>query len=586
MGASSPRRRRIHEPHAATLALPLLLALGAPCHGATAATGLPEQLRTTTVTSTRGMAVSGSPQASRAGAEILEAGGNAVDAAVAAALALGVAEPGQSGLGGQTYMLICWPGGACVAIDGSSVAPLRVSRPALQRLATEGRLFGYELVATPTTLATLALALQRYGTLTLAQAIVPAIAIADAGSPFSQNQRNFAGAYVEKIRENRYLSDLVLADGIWVRPLEHVYCNADLERTLRRLAADGAGAFYTGEIAAEIAADMAANGGWVTQADLARVRPVERAPLRGSFRGFEVVSFPFPGGGAAVIETLHILEGFAAGRLAGGGADSRMLEIEAARLAIADEHAVRRPSAEAQAALLDKGMASRRAALIRFDRALAREEISVPAPEPWLEKDTTQLTVADAAGTVVSVTQTLGHGFGACVATPGLGFPYNSMLEAFDLEHSDSRSYLLPLRTPYTSQAPTVLLRDGRPVLALGGVGSARITSSVAGVIVNVVDRGMTLHDAIVAPRVVWGDSPENMVNVEVTGAPTAAVADELQRRGYPTVKRVTFPAVQQDLGWLGGINAVAISPDGSMSGVGDPRRQGAAAAPDKAPPR
>ncbi len=136
---------------------------------------LPEQLRTATVTSTHGIVVSGSAEASRAGALVLEAGGNAVDAAVATALAIGVAEPGQSGIGGQTYMLICRRGGACVAIDGSAVAPLKVSRPALQRLAAEDRLFGYKLVATPGTLAALALALGRYGSMTLAQVIAPAI---------------------------------------------------------------------------------------------------------------------------------------------------------------------------------------------------------------------------------------------------------------------------------------------------------------------------------------------------------------------------------------------------------------------------
>jgi gamma-glutamyltranspeptidase / glutathione hydrolase len=581
-----PPRRRIHGPRAAIVALPLVLATGAPCHGAGAATELPEQLRTATVTARNGMVVSGSPQASRAGAEVLEAGGNAVDAAVAAALALGVAEPGQSGLGGQTYMLICRPGGACVAIDGSSVAPLRVSRPALQRLATEGRLFGYKLVATPTTLATLALALERYGTLSLAQAIVPAIAIADAGSLFSPNQRNFANAYVEKVRENRYLADLLLADGLWVRPLEHVYCNSDLARTLRRLAAGGAREFYTGAIAGEIARDMEANGGSVSAADLARVQPVERQPLHGSYRGHEVVSFPFPGGGAAVIETLHILESFPPERLDADTVESRLVQMEAVRLAIADANSVRRPSAEAVALLLDRAVARRRAGRIRVERALASDELGVAAADARAEKDTTHLSVADRFGTVVSLTQTLGHGFGACVATPGLGFPYNSMLEAFDFDHAESRSYLLPLRTPFTSQAPTVVLRHGRPELVLGGVGSARITSSVVGVIVNVVDRRMTLHDAVVAPRVVWGDSPENMVNVEIADVEGAVLADELQRRGYPTVKRVTFPAVQQDLGWLGGTNAIAILPDGSIAGVGDPRRQGAAAAPGEARPR
>ncbi len=362
-------------------------------------------------------------------------------------------------------------------------------------------------------------------------------------------------------------------------PLDHVYCNPDLACTLRRIAAGGAAEFYTGGIAREIDADMAANGGFVTRSDLARLRAVEQAPLRGRYRGLEVVSFPFPGGGATVIEALHILESFPPGSLDGDGADSHLVQMEAVRLAMADGHAVRHPSAEAVARLLDTTVARERAARIRLDRALAGEELGDTQPQPWLERDTTHISVADADGNVVSLTQTLAHGFGAWVATPGLGFPYNCMLEAFDLEHVENRSYLLPLRAPYTSQAPTVILRDGRPLLVLGGVGSERISSSVVGVIVNVIDRRMSLHDAIVAPRVVWGGAPANMVNMELAGPLTGSVADELQRRGYATVKRVTFPTSQQDLGWLGGINAIAFAADGSAIGVGDPRRQGVAVA-------
>jgi gamma-glutamyltranspeptidase/glutathione hydrolase len=477
-------------------------------------------------------------------------------------------------------MLICRRGGSGTAIDGSTVAPMKVSRPALQRLAVaDDRFFGYKLVATPGTLAALALALERYGSLTLAQTIAPAIEIADTGGPFTANQQNFANAYINRIRENPYLAGIFLADGLFLRPLDHVYCNEDLACTLRRIAAGGAAAFYTGEIAGEIAADMAANGGFVTREDLARVRAVERQPLRGSYRGFEVVSFPFPGGGATVIETLHILASFPPDRLDADSADGHMLQMEAVRLAMADEHAVRKPSADAVARLLDTAAARERAKRIRVDRVIPREELGDVQAGPWGERDTTHISVADASGTVVSLTQTLGHGFGASVATPGLGFPYNGMLEAFDLEHVDSRSFLLPLRMPYTSQAPSVLLRDGRPVLVLGGVGSERLTSSVVGVIVNVVDRGMSLHDAVVSPRVVWGGAPANQVNIELCGPLDGAVADELQRRGYASVNRVVFPATQQDLGWLGGINAIALAADGSSIGVGDPRRQGAAVA-------
>jgi gamma-glutamyltranspeptidase/glutathione hydrolase len=533
----------------------------------------PSQLEAAEASSRFGVVVSGSELASRIGAAVLEDGGNAVDAAVATALALGVAEPGQSGLGGQTYVLICWPGGRCVAVDGSCRVPLRTSRPALKQLAESGRQYGHEWVATPGTLAALAYTLATYGRKPLAEVIAPVIELADAGATWTPNQLHFLTAYLGKVREHPYLADLVLQDRLSARLLDHRYCNDDLARTLRRIAAGGAREFYAGSIAGEIERDMVAHGGFLQRDDLATLTAVERTPLRGVYRGLDIVSFPKPGGGASVIMALEILDRFSSARLAQAGADSLHLQIEAARLGIATSL-----SAGASAWHPPEWMrtaASECAGRIRSDRALFVEELGGDRTAYWRDRDTTHLSVADRDGMVVSLTQTLGHGFGACVATPGLGFPYNSALLGFDLDQPRSDFFLAPRRSSATGMAPTILLRDGRPFLVLGGVGSARITASIVLTLVNRLDRGMPLSDAVGAPRALWGSAPENTLTVELGGSLTEDVAAELQRLGHAPAKVCRFPVSQADLGWQGGVNAIEIAADGTCVGVGDPRRQG-----------
>ncbi len=562
----------------------LALAAGASAHGAAtapspSASELPDHLRAVEVTSTNGMVVCSSAVAARAGARILEAGGNAVDAAVAAAFALGVDEMGASGLGGQTYMLICPASGDCVAIDGSVVAPLRSSRLELLRMRDEDRLYGHKLVAAPATLAALALALSRYGTKPLAEVMAPAIAAADAGVVFSPAVWTFVEEYLPRLRESPALARMLLKDGLYPWGQDHSYCFPDLACTLQKIATEGPGAFYSGGIADAIVADMEQSGGWLRRDDFARVRPVERRPFAGSYRGLEVVSFPLPGAGGSLVEALQILDSFPPERMQREGADRHELQIEATRLAIADDHSVKQSNYEAAGILLDRARAQQRAKQIRADRALTVQELGDTELTPWSERDTTQLSVVDRAGNAVSLTQTLSRIFGACAATPGLGFPYNGLLEGFDFEHPESRSFLLPLRAPFTTQAPTIVRRGGKPFLVLGSVGSGRILSAILLAISNVVDRGMGLRDAVAAPRVIWGGNQENKIYLEVAGPVTEAVADELAKRGYASIYRLHFPPRQIDMNAFGCVNAILVEPGGRLVGVGDPRRFGVAVA-------
>lgn len=531
------------------------------------------------VRSPLGVVVTSSPEASAAGARILAAGGNAVDAAVAAAFALGVAEPGSSGLGGGTVILVRLADGRLVALDGLTTVPAAINRAALQATRERGEPFGYLGVATPVTLAALARVLAQYGTMRLDQVLAPAIELATFGYGITPAHRAFLESYLGTIRQSPYLAGLLLRDGWDLWEEGHRFCNDDLAATLRRIAAEGPAVFYRGEIAAAIEADMLREGGFLRRADLARADATPRLPVVGRYRGYEVISFPCAGG-VALIEALHILERFPSERLRSDSADRLHLLVEAARIALADTEEARLPLAVRTGSLLAPAYAARRAALIRSDRALSDAEIAERPTTPWEERDTTHLSVADRFGNVAVFTQSLGRTFGSHVATPGLGFAYNSFLESFHFADPAHPDAIRPGRTPYATVAPTMLLRDGKPVLALGSAGTMRLVPSILNVISNVVDRGMSLRDAMAFPRVLWGGRKENKVYVEIAPPITDAQVDELQRRGFVQVYRLRFPPRDIDLSAFGGVNAIAFDGDGTVIGVADPRRQGCAAAP------
>ena len=535
----------------------------------------PPQLQAPEATSQLGMVVTGSPEASWAGAQILAAGGNAIDAAVAAALALGAAEIGASGLGGQTYMLIRLADGRAIAIDGSAIVPLRADRDEIRELHNAHRPFGHKFTAVPGTLATLSYALTRYGSKSLAEVSAPAIEIAEFGAPMSISQIGFLDEYLYKIVASEYFRLLLLKEGTSLWEPGHFFCNPDLACTLKRVAEHGAAIFYTGAIADEIEADMVANGGYMRKDDLARIHPVEREPLRGSYRGYELIAFPFPGGGGMVIEMLHILENYPPDLLRGDTLARRTVMVEAGRIAQADHMSVRQPLTILSQSLLDKRRTAARAAMIRFDRALREDEINPNHVPSAMERDTTHVSVADRYGNVVALTQSLGRMVGGCVAAPGLGFPFNTFVDGFDLDRPQSPTYFLPLRAPRSAMAPTIVLKDGRPVLVLGSAGSDRIPTSIVDVIVKVVDCGMNLKTAVEAPRVLWGGGTEHDVYAELANPVTADQVAALQNLGYADVYRQKFPARPADLASFGGVNSIAIDRDGTIHGVGDPRRQG-----------
>ena len=531
----------------------------------------------------RGVVVANTREAAEAGARVLRRGGNAVDAAVATAFALGISETEASGLGGQAWMLIHRAGGDDVAIDGSGVAPAQFDIEQVRRLRDGAAPpVGYASIATPGGLAALDLALRAYGTMHLDQVIEPALEVANEGVRLTLHQQAILVSFGLRMRSSPPLRDVFLdGDGEPWGP-GHLYCLDEVAATLRRLARRGVADFYAGRTADAIDADMRANGGFVRKSDLERIRPVVLPPVRGRFRGYDVIASPAPAGGPAIVEALQILDRFPREAIASDATDAIVTRVEAARIAVYDylaawcmgpgylERTVQVGHAISRAGMIDPSHAATVRAILGRDLVLRRRD------------GTSQVSVIDSQGNAVSLTVTFHGEFGACVATPGLGFPYNNTLATYDLEEPRNPDYLRPGAVVRNLAAPTMLLRDGSPFLVLGGPGSGRVTSSIVETVVNVVDRRMGAADAVSSARVLWNGGSGAEPFIEVAPPFTDRDVAELNRRGFKKAYALTFPARVIDLIAFGGVNLAMLDPTtGELVGAGDPRRAGTAVVAD-----
>ncbi len=566
----------------------IALGLGAAAAAAGDAPLLPPELQGTLAVSDLGMVATGSPEATRAGVEILERGGNAIDAAVAAALALGVADADASGLGGATLALVHLADGPTIAVDGSSRTPSFLDLEKLKEMKEAGRNYGYETVAVPATLAALEHLRARYGTMSFAVLAAPAIEIAEQGYALSEIQIAWTEVYLDNIlAASTYMPFLAMEDGRSIGRPGDRQCQPELAATLRRLARDGVASFYRGAIADQIEADVAANGGYLRKSDLAMYRVRELAPVRGSYRGREVLSFPPPGGGAKLISMLRVLEGFPSAFLAADTTERHHAFIEAARIAHFDGDrggGGGLPGALAGGPSGGPEPGGTKAPTITAGRTIPRAELAPALPEHCVQsgESTTQVSVIDREGNVVSLTQTLGRSFGAKVATPGLGFAYNSFLESFHVTDPSCPGFIAPRMPCPSDMAPTIVFEGGGPWVALGTPGSSRIPSILATVISNLVDRDLDLCEATAAPRALWGGIRRLRAFVEVAGPVTAGQAAELASWGHEELTVVSYPPVKRaDIAEMGGVNAVLWDHrTGAFLGVVDPRRGGLAEGP------
>jgi gamma-glutamyltranspeptidase/glutathione hydrolase len=514
-------------------------------------------------TASRGMVVTNHPLGSAAGAEMLAAGGNAVDAAIGALFALTVVEPMMVGIFGAGMTHLRLADGRHLVIDNYTTAPA-ASRPDMFKpvsdtwpdyLRAEGdvNLVGLLSVGVPGTLKAWAEALARFGRLDLETVIQPAIRHAERG--FRATPYLTAAATESAIDLARFpeTARTFLPGGTPIKPGDLI-AMPDYAATLRLIAAKGPGVLYGGDLGATVADYMRRDGGIITLEDLARYETIERRPIRGRYRGFEITGPPPPtAGGLHLVEMLNILEGYDPRGLGFGTAEYFHLIAEVLKIGFADRNACTGDPAFVDIPverLTSKEYAAARRAQIRPDRA---GEYGATPGVAIGSAHTTHVTTADAEGNVVAMTQTINNLFGSKATVPGTGVLLNNTMALFD-PHPGTPASVAPGKRVTSSMAPTIVLRDGKPAWALGLPGGVRIFTSVLQAVVNLIDHGMTLQEAVEAPRI-WSQGQELEMEQDIP----AAVREAVAARGH---RVVAFPAV------AGGMNAVAFAADGTLEGA------------------
>jgi len=502
------------------------------------------------LSASHGMVVAQEARAARIGVDVLRRGGNAVDAAVAVGFALAVTYPRAGNIGGGGFMIIHLAGdNKNIAIDYRETAPAAATRTMF--LDEEGNPDAQKsrasalAIGVPGTVAGLTLAHEQYGSgkLALADLIAPAVELAAQGITVTDDFADSLPRVADRLgrwpssRPIFFRGDAPLREG-------DLLIQADLADTLRAIAAGGARAFYTGRIAGQIATAVREAGGIMTADDLEAYHAVERPVVRGSYRGNTIVSMPPPSsGGVALIEMLNILEGYDLAKL-GRTADAFHLQIEAMKRAYADRaahmgdpDAVDMPMAE----LLSKAYAAKLRATIG-ERATPAEDIGTGHPAGSEGRNTTHFSVVDRDGNAVSNTYTLNFSYGVGLVAAGTGVLLNNELDDFTAKPGTANAFGLmgfhanlpgPGKRPLSSMTPTIVLKDGKPLLVTGSPGGSRIITAVLQVISNVVDFRMDVADAVTASRLHHQWHPDQTF-VEPGFDP--AVLDALTARGYTIV--------------------------------------------------
>ncbi|MAT51624.1 MAG: gamma-glutamyltransferase [Porticoccaceae bacterium] len=466
------------------------------------------------------MVVSQEALASRVGAEILRQGGNAVDAAVATGFALAVTLPQAGNIGGGGFMLVhLAERNETIAIDYREMAPAKAHRNLFldESGNADAEKSRYSALATgvPGTVAGLVHAQEKYGKLPLRTVIAPAIKLAENGFEISY-PLSFSFRYArDRLAANPAASGYFLnADGT-AKAVGERLVQRDLAATLKRIANQGADGFYSGKTADLIVIQMSKSGGLIDHDDLAGYRVVERTPVWGRYRNYQVASMPPPSsGGVHLVEMLNILEGWDLESMGHNSADYLHRLIEAMRRAYADRSKyLGDPDFETVPvqALIDKDYAARLREGIATDRATPSSEVAPGLPVPEESPQTTHYSVWDADGNVVSNTYTLNFSYGNGIAVAGAGFLLNNEMDDFSAKPGVPNAFGLlggeanaiePRKRPLSSMTPTILFKDGDPVLATGSPGGSRIITAVLQLILNVVDFQMNIAEATAAPRI------------------------------------------------------------------------------------
>ena len=550
--------------------------------------------KTPVATGTGGAVATISEKASQAALAILNGGGNAVDAAVAAAATLGVTDPFSCGIGGGGFMVIYLAKDKrVITIDHRETAPASFSPAVFQE---NGKPIDFDTavasgaaVGVPGTVRGWHEALDRYGTMSFKQVLAPAIGVASAGFPVNPTLHGLMVENEKKFGLFSTTSQLYLKDGKAL-PIGTIVKNPELAKAYREIAARGEKAFYEGPLARAVVAAVnrppmtsgnQVRAGTMTSADLANYEARIRQPIRSTYRGYDIYGMPPPSsGGIAVAEALNILEGYDLKSMP--RAQAEHLYLEASRLAFADRNAYLGDPEYVDApveGMLSKQFAAQRRSLIRPERAAG----VVPAGDAFLyENDasfplrprqnvimregthTTHLAVSDKWGNIVSYTFTIESWGGSGIVVPGYGFLLNNEMTDFDFS-GPAPNIPEAGKRPRSSMAPTIAFKDGKPAFTIGSPGGATIITTVLQSIVNYIDLGMTMDAAIAAPRL--SQRNDKVTSVE-PGFIGSAQARALERFGHAWE---TAPAPEE----IGAANAIVFNPDGTVTAVSELRRHG-----------
>ncbi len=533
------------------------------------------------VKAAHGMVVAGHPQAAQAGVDILQAGGNAIDAAVAVSLALGVAEPYSSGLGGKLMLLYYEAAsGRTYALDAMDAAG-SLDVTAYLRRPEEDRSYGYGSVCVPGLAAGLWTAHQKWGRQPWADNIAPVLKLARAGFEILPKTRIFFAEQEKKLRRgDAEIARLYLPDGKLPVVGSHL-ANADLARTLELLAQHGRDGFYRGPVAAAIVAASAQGGGALTLDDLAHYEARLVEPIGLDFRGYRLLASPPPTNGAPLFLTIMKAledETFAVGPLRSAGNLDR----------------IGRVWREVQP-LVQRGLGDAPEAYFNYEKMIAPDSIAairrrarapivaVPAVAWWDDSGasesamaaTSHFIVADAAGNIVCATQSQSLHFGAGVVPPGTGVVLNDSMSNFAYTDPRSINYVAPGKRPRSTIAPTIVFRSGRPILAIGIPGAARIPTALLQALLDRLAFDRPLREAISDTRIHfelnWRKDNQESLQAEAS-LPVADIA-ALSRLGWKV--ELAEPAGAGQI--FGGINAIEVNAAGGYTGYADPRRTNAA---------
>jgi gamma-glutamyltranspeptidase/glutathione hydrolase len=533
------------------------------------------------VTARHGMVVAQEARAAMIGAEVLKRGGNAVDAAVAVGFTMAVTYPRAGNIGGGGFMLIhLAKGKRDIAIDYRETAPAATTKDTFlnalgQADPEKSRELGLA-IGVPGSVAGLTMALEKYGSgkFKLAQLMAPAIDLARRGYNVGDEFEDTGRSSIARMARWPSTAKLFLRPDGSLIARGTLLVQSDLAATLDAIAKGGPRAFYEGPVADKISAAVRAAGGLMTSDDLKNYKAVERAVLRGSYRGYSIVSMPPPSsGGVVLLEMLNVLEGF---KLKADDPDSTHLVVEAMRYAYADRaHLLGDPDFVKApiAGLMSKRYAATLRARIDRQRATPSDKINAANPASFEGNNTTHYSVVDRFGNAVANTYTINLSYGVGMIAEGTGVLMNNELDDFAAAPGAPNAFGLigyeanepgPNKRPLSSMTPTIVLKNGKPFIITGSPGGSRIITAVLQVLLNVIDHRMTIAEAVQAPRIHHQWRPdETMVEAGVSGEMARALAS----RGHNVKVWPPFTST----------TSILVTPDG-LVGAADTRTRGALA--------